>query len=858
MEPTKTDAFTALPDPARSACLDDLVERLRRLKRWAGDPSYETIKDRVNTDWTAAGRPASELTRRSTLANCFRPGRRRMNTDLVLAVVTALHPDPEYVSRWREALRAVTGEMDAVAQVRVYDSLPPDISGFTGRTAELDRLRLAADQGDAVVISAIEGMAGVGKTQLAVHAGHRLHREKPFEQVLFVNLRGFHPDPAQPPADPAAVLDGFLRLLGVSSHRIPAGLAARTAAYRDRLAGVRALVVLDNAVDANQVRPLLPATPGCLTLVTSRHSLSDLNAVTRLAVDVFTPDEAVRFLAESLPDMPGGSDPRARERIARRSGYLPLALSLIIGRIRGTSGWTLTDHADRLDHRHQERRLDSGLELALDVSYRHLPAGPQRLLRLAALHPGQDVDAYAAAALADTDLAVAKQWLNLLRADHLLQPAAPGRYTFHDLVRAYATTRAYDEERRSERHAALTRLFDHYLSAAAAAMNALFPAEVNHRPQVAPATTPAPDLTDPDTALAWLDTEQPTLVNVAAHTATHGWYDHTTRLAHTLSRHLASVSHTDAVAVHDHALHAARSGNDLAGQARALISIGSCELRLGRPGPAEERCQEGLRLHREIGDEAGQAHALVTLSSIARWTSRSESAVDHLLEALRLYRQADDRIGEGNTLSALGIALEEAGRPSEGIDYTRQALTLSRQTGNRSGEAMALHVLGDAEVRVGGRYGKAGDLLRAALTLYQQLGNRRCEAGVLESLGRLHIALGLPDEATSRFRQALILFRELGNRSGETEVLIGLGEAAEAAERTASAVDLYAAAHSIAADIGEHHFRARADAGLGRAHHALGDLTMARAHYERAVALYAELDRPEAGELRKRLQELAP
>src|SRR5438552_1590220 len=209
---SRSDAFGVLPDPGRASTLDGLVEELRLLKVWAGDPSYAMIKERINAAWKTAGRPGSEWAKKPTVAACFTPGRRRLNTDLVLAVVAALHPDVGYVAQWRQALRVIGGETQAAAQVRVQDRLPPDLAGFTGRTAELDRLwqvlQHGSVNGGAVVISAIAGMAGIGKTQLAVHAGHLLAREQAIDRVLFVNLRGFHPDPAQPPADPAAVLDG--------------------------------------------------------------------------------------------------------------------------------------------------------------------------------------------------------------------------------------------------------------------------------------------------------------------------------------------------------------------------------------------------------------------------------------------------------------------------------------------------------------------------------------------------------------------------------------------------------------------------------------------------------------------------
>ena len=279
---------------------------------------------------------------KTTVVDCFRPGRRRLNTDLVIAVVQALHPDVGVRGAVAPgAAGRSAGRPQAAAQVRVQDSLPQDLAEFTGRTAELDRLRQAlrhgAAAGGAVVISAIEGMAGVGKTQLAVHAGHLLAREQPFDRVLFVNLRGFHPDPAQPPADPAAVLDGFLRLLGVPGQQIPHDLDARTAAYRDRLAGTRTLVVLDNAADAEQVRPLLPGTPGLPRRWSPAGAAStDLHPATHLTVDVFTPDEALEFLARAVPERSGRRRPgRRRPGSPRRCGHLPLALGLVAGHIRG-------------------------------------------------------------------------------------------------------------------------------------------------------------------------------------------------------------------------------------------------------------------------------------------------------------------------------------------------------------------------------------------------------------------------------------------------------------------------------------------------------------------------------------------
>jgi tetratricopeptide (TPR) repeat protein len=826
------------------------------LKVWAGAPSYEWIKDRVNAARTAAGSPASELAGTTTVKDCFRPGRRRLNTDLMIAVVQALHPDTGYVTQWRQALRVIAGETRAAAQVRVQNTLPHDLVGFTGRTAELDRLRRALHQGQqdgsAVVISAIEGMAGVGKTQLAIHAGHLLAQDKPFDRVLFVNLRGFHTDPAQPPADPAAVLDGFLRLLGVPGTNIPHDQPARTAAYRDRLAGTRTLVVLDNAANEDQVRPLLPATPGCLVLVTSRHSLTDLHPAVHLTVDVFTPEEAQAFLTRTTPDIPVGDDPDAAARIAHRCGHLPLALGLVAGHIRGTQGWTLTEHADRLDERHHNRHMDTGVQLALDLSYQHLPTDQQRLLRLLALHPGQDLDAYAAAALADSDLPTTQAHLHHLCRDHLLQQGNPGRYTFHDLVRAYAASRASDEDPPPQRRAALTRLFDYYVAATASATVTLHPAQAHRRPCVPPTDTPTPVLVDPDTALTWLDTERPTLIAVAAHTATHGWPTHTIRLSSTLYRYLNGGYFTDALTVHGHARQAARHTGGPTGQAHTLTNLGVVHVWLSRHGPARKYLQQALYLFRQADDAVGQARALNNLGNVEQRLGHYEPATRHLQQALALYRQAGDRTGQARTLGNLGTFAELLGRHRLATDHYEQALVLFRDTGDCTGEAWTLNKLGEAEGWLG-RHGPASAYLQQALTLFRQIGSRTGEAWTRDNLGTLHTRLGQPARAVQHHQQALAIHRETGDRDGEAWTLNGLGEATHTAGQPTDALSHHTDALTIATDISDRHQQARAHTGLGHAHHILNDPAHARQHYQHALTLYTHLGMPDAEQIRAHL-----
>ncbi|XVU26835.1 ATP-binding protein [Actinoplanes sp. CA-054009] len=783
------------------------------LKRWAGEPSFEVLTERVGG-----------AARRSTVVDCFRVGRRRLDNELVLAIVRALCPDEDYVGRWRRALRAVGGEAEAAARVSVQDRLPPDLAEFTGRVGELDRIL-----GVAGGHLAITGMAGVGKTQLAVRAAHLIQGR--FERVLFVNLRGFHPDPGQPPADPGAVLGALLRLAGVPGRQVPHAVAARTALFRERSAG--ALVLLDNAADAEQVRPLLTDAPGGLTLITSRHRLAGL---TTLTVDVFGADEAAAFLARAQR----ADEPEAVERIARRCGYLPLALGLVAGHIRATPGWSLADHADRLDER---RQLEGGVELALDLSYRDLPGEQRRLLRLAALHPGQDLEAYAVAALAGDEPHRVEGRLDGLCDDHLLTRSAPGRYTFHDLVRAFAVEKGQDEDSPRERRAALTRLFDYYLTASTEAMDVLHPVEAHRRPRVATSGILTSKPADAGAARLWLDTERATLVAVIAHMAGEGWPGHATGLARILFRYLNGGHNHDAVTVHGLAHAAAERGGDLAGQGHALTDLGTALWRLGQGGPAADSHRRAVELFRRTGDAVGQARAMLNLGVVVTQLGFYQEAADNFGAALVLYRRSGDPLGEGRALSRVGYIAHTLGRYEEAAEHFAQALVLGRANGDRMGEGSSLKSLGEAETELG-RYEPAAEHLFEALALFQkELGDRTGEASVLYALGVLGTRRG-DAEAAGHHRLALGIFRETGYRDGEAACLNGLGEAAA---DPVEALARFAEARAIAEEIGARELLARAHAGLGRGHRLLGHTTEADADDARAAALYDELRTPGAG-----------
>lgn len=855
---TLTEPFGRPPDPATAGSLDELVERLRLLKVWAGDPSYETIKARVNATWRAAGRPAGDLTSKTTIVDCFRSGRRRLNADLVLGMVGALHPDPAYVARWRQTLRTLSRGVQAASQVRIVSELPPDAAGFTGRTEELRRLREALlrgyDDGGTVVVSAIAGMAGVGKTRLAVRAAHGLMRERAVDRVLFVNLHGFHEDPAQPPADPFAVLAAFLDAFGVPAGHIPRHPAQRAAAWRTRLAGTRTLVVLDNAADEDQVLPLLTGTPHCPTLVTSRRDLTGLGA-DRLAVDVLGKDDAVHLLLAAAGPVPRGEDRDAAARIADRCGRLPLALGLVGGHIRHRSGWTLTDHADRLDELWHDRRLHTVVEAAFDVSYRHLDAQTRRLLRLLALHPGQDHDTYAAAALTGTDPVAARTRLDGLVRDHLLQTSSPNRWTFHDLIRTYAVTRVRDEESPRARRVAMNRLLDHYRAATGTAMDTLFPAEAHARPSVPAPPHMLPAFSTAEPARRWLDEERAALVAACAHAAGNGYPTYALDLSAILFRYLNGGHHTDALVVHGHARIAAERSGDRLGLAHALTNLGTAYGQLARYTEAGEQFAEALELFREADDPGGQIRTLNNLGNVATGLGQYAAAIDYLTRSLKLSRVVGDATSEARALGNLGNVESKLGRYGDAVRHLRQVIDLSRRIGDAPSEGLALSNLGSAE----GRLGRATDgvaHLREAVAVFGRIGNRTGAAWALQNLGTVEARRGNQEGAAAAHQEAYDVFRETGDAGGETAARNGLGEAAMGAGRPGDALDHHLEAARIADRIGDRLGRAVALSGLGLARRALGEHEQAHRDLQEALALHEDLGTPEATRIRVQLEEL--
>ncbi|TQS39806.1 tetratricopeptide repeat protein, partial [Cryptosporangium phraense] len=640
------------------------------------------------------------------------------------------------------------------------------------------------------VAVSIEGMGGVGKTVLAVHGGHQLLRRERVTRVLYVNLRGFHPE--QPSADPSAVLDGFLRLLGTPGSQIPHETADLVALYQRQLATHPTLVVLDDVAGEDQIRPLVGAVPGGVTLITTRRRLTGLNT---LALDVLTLDEAREYLTDAIRPIPVGDDPSAVDRLAGRCGGLPLALSLVEGHIRTTPGWTVTDHADRLDERHVARRLEPAIDIALGQSYQSLPLDRQRLLRLLAIHPGPDLDPYAAAALVDVKPATAEAMLEQLDRDHLVSSPEPGRYVTHDLIRAFATGRSLDEDSAAERRAALTRLVDHYAATAFAAADLVYPADAQPPRVSASGASSRVPLPDSQAAKLWLDTERPVLLAVSTCAAAQDWSRPAVDLSVALFRYLNDRP-GDAIALHGNASVAARKSGDTTGEALAHLGLGAAHCTQGRYLVGAAALRRALNLFRSAGDELGEARALTNLGGALLWQGVPTEAITYMSEALALFRQHGADPHAANALTNLGYAELTSGQHATAIEHLNEALTEHRKVGSLVGRAITLTNLGIAENSVGQSESAAAHL-ECAVTLSRQIGDRTVEVHALEGLARLNLGLGHPVDAIPPLRQALELCRQAGYRRGEVVILLLLGEAAHKAGDIATSSESYRASLAV-------------------------------------------------------------
>ena len=794
--------------------------------------------------------------RQAEALECFQQLRVRLAEKLGIDPGPGLHRLYEQILTTDPALAAPTmSESVPVPAPPVPRQLPAYTPHFVGRAAELHRLSTLLDAagkteagGGAVVITAIGGTAGIGKTALALHWAHQVAARFPDGQ-LYVNLRGF--DPTNTPLHPADALRGFLDALAVAPQRIPATVEAQAGLYRSLLAERRMLMVLDNARDAEQVRPLLPASAGCLAVITSRNQLPGLTAqhgAHPLTLDLLSLAEARTLLTRQLGPDRINAEPHAVTDLIDYCARLPLALTIVAARAATHPGFALHVLAKELAEEHTRLdALDTGdpttnVRAVFSWSYQHLSHPAARTFRLLGLHPGPDLPLPAATQLADLTPHQTRQALDELTRANLLTQHAPGRYTFHDLLRAYAAEQAASDPE-DDRREALTRLFDHYLHGAAAAMDTVHAPDHQHRPDNLLPATPPPPVADPATARAWLDTERANLTAIMAYTAAHGWHTHTTELANTvLLRHLElSVPYRDALAVYTHVRDAARRTSDRVTEALALTRLGFVHWLRGHYPQAAEHHQHALTLCREIDFPYGRAMTLTHLGLVYWNQGRYQQAAEHHQHALALSREIGNRVGGAFALTNLGLVHWRQGRYQQAAEHHQHALALSREIGNRVGGAFALTNLGLVHWRQG-RYQQAAEHHQHALTICRETGDRFIEALALGNIGLVHCQRGRYQEAAEHYQHALAVCREIGFRAGEAFALTNLGLVHYRQGRYQQAAGHHQHALTICREIGDRAIEAEILNSLGKTHHATGQHKPAHTHHTAALTLATELD----------------
>ncbi|MFF3767173.1 BTAD domain-containing putative transcriptional regulator [Streptomyces sp. NPDC001922] len=724
-------------------------------------------------------------------------------------------------------------------------TLPQLLPDFTGRDKELAELLGCVDTADdaddrSTRVVAVDGMGGSGKTSLAVWAAHRLADRFPDGQ-LYVDLRGFTPG-EQPPVSPGAAIDYLLRSLGVSDDRIPSDTEARANLWRATVTGRRLLLLLDNAAHAEQVAPLLTASPGCLVLITSRSRLLDLDGVSWVSVGLMTSRESAALLAATLGADRVAAEPESAAELAELCGHLPLALRIATARLRNRPPWTLRYLAERL--RDETRRLDElrspqrSVAATLHLSYMALTAQQRVAFRTLGLHPSTGIDVHSAAALLDTDVHDAESILEILLDMRLVQQPGVGIYTLHDLVRSFARSLCGPSTAEQD-SAAVERLLGYYLTATDVACRILFPGREQRRTGIPAHEGSLPGWPDAEAARAWFDREHGGLLAAVSLAELHGLHRHTVCLTRNLSFHLnARGQFDDLWNVCRTALAAARGLNDPQLLCVTLSNVGAACWKVGRFESGLEAAQEAMELALALGDRHIEAHSESIIGLLTFMLGRYEEALTLLSEAVARSAELGASRAEAEGLSTLSTLYEKWGRYAEAAVTARRALEISRSIGYHGNLIMSLTDLAFAQVGL-------GELEEADENLAQarQLSELRTAPGdvglVLALSARVAHARGRTAQAEGFAVRALELARTGATPVRLVEVENIIGQLRSGLGDHEAALDLHRRAHRVAVQMCFRSEEASALTGLARVAESLGDREAADGYRAEAARLHA-------------------
>jgi DNA-binding SARP family transcriptional activator/tetratricopeptide (TPR) repeat protein len=864
----------------------DLVGELRRLL--AQYPLDETFIAHQMAALYRSGRPGDAL-------SLYRETRSRLVDE------QGTEPGPKLSELHQRILRrdpqlAVSLAGRRPGQVSPPDTLPPETVEFVGRSEEL--ALLTGEHGDMPQVSVIEGMPGVGKTALAIHAARLVSGQYP-DGMFYLN---FHThDPGSPSLDPAEALHRLLRMLNVPATQIPDTIGERAALWRAQLSRRRAVVILDDAARHDQIRPLLPVAGRCLILITARRRLPELEGARAITLDLLSVDDAVTLFTRTA----GPSRARDHDEVAAvvgLCGRLPLAIQLTAGRLAQGYPARLGDLVDELSQ--SPARLGSTgtaspeVMSAFDLSYRALEPDHQRFFRRLGISPCSHVSMQAAAALGGGTVAEAEKALAALLDHHLLARAPGGHFRFHDLIRGYAAVRAAREDPEPEQRQAVSRLLDFYLHTAGLADRVLHPSRrrmpvsVTHPPAASPALGTQED------AAAWLESEWRNILQAAQHAGRHEWKRQCADLTHVLAGFVDIRAYwAEAIAAHTLALQACRDLADPARIAQASLELSVVSQQTGRHEATISLAEDAAAIYRALADRRGEAEALDQVGMAHQRAARSREALAYFHEARILYGEAADQLGVASTLSHSGIACWQLGRYPDAMAHLRAALSLYRDVGDRRGEAKTLNNLGKMQLSCGyhrdaienyqkslvifseiggaqsqailyhnigsvyhykGSYEEGLAACRRALTIYREIGDLPDEADVLNDIGAIYQSAECYDEALVHHEKASLIAEEIGNVSAQVIAIRGIADARRGSGQYGEAFDHYHAALRLAREIGDPYEEAKILEGIAETNLSTQGPYAARIVFRQALDIFERLGVPEAESARLRIETMDP